>query len=188
MLFAELGPQAADVHVDGAGPAVVLVAPDPAEQGLAGEDLGRMAGQEAQELVLHVGEVEDAPGHGGLVGLEVQHERPVLDDVGTHALARAPEEVLQARHQLLGPGRQHAEVVVEVVAQEELAHLLLPDAEEKRGQGYLAQAQVAAEGHGRRSCRRRHHQRTRVAPGAAVGAGRRHLVGAGHSLVAEPAF
>ncbi len=41
VLLAQLGPQPADVDVHRAGPAVVLVAPDPAEQRLAGEDLAR---------------------------------------------------------------------------------------------------------------------------------------------------
>ena len=107
-----------------------------------------MAGEKAQQLVLHVRQVEHTPGHRRLVRLEVQHQGPVLDDVGPHALSGPPEEVLQARHQLLGSGRQHAEVVVEVVAQEQLADLLLGDAEEQRGEGYLAQTQVAAEGDG----------------------------------------
>ena len=44
VLLAELRSQAPDVDVDGARPAVVLVAPDPAEKGLTGEDLGRMPG------------------------------------------------------------------------------------------------------------------------------------------------
>ena len=185
VLLAELGPQAPDVDVDRAGAAVVLVAPDPAEQGLAGEDLGRVPGQEAQELVFHVGQVEDPARHGGLVRLEVEHQRPVLDDVGPHALAGAPEEVLQARHQLVGPGGQDAEVVVEVVAQQQLAHLVGADGEEQRGHGHLAQAEVAAEGDGGGHVVTRDDQRARVARRAAVGAGRRHLVGPRHALVAE---
>ena len=48
VLLTQLGPEPPDVDVDRAGPAVVLVAPDPAEQRLAGEHLGRVAGQEAQ--------------------------------------------------------------------------------------------------------------------------------------------
>ena len=94
--------------------------------------------------------------------------------------------MLQARHELLGPGGQDAEVVVEVVAQQELAHLFLPDAEEERGQGHLAQAQVPAEGHGRRHVGARHHQRTGVALGPAVGARRSHLLGTGHAQVTQP--
>ncbi len=80
MLLAELGPQTPDVDVDRPRAAVVLVAPDPAEQRLAGEDLARVRGQEAEQLVLHVGQVEDPPGDGGLVGLEVELQRPVLDE------------------------------------------------------------------------------------------------------------
>ena len=58
VLLAELGPQAPDVDVDGAGAAVVLVAPHPRQQRLAGEHLARVGGEELQQLVLHVGEVE----------------------------------------------------------------------------------------------------------------------------------
>src|SRR5688500_1923907 len=58
VLLAELGPETPDVDVDGAGSAVVVVAPDPAEQRLAREDLARVRGQELQQLVFHVGEVE----------------------------------------------------------------------------------------------------------------------------------
>ncbi len=88
VLLAELGPEAPDVDVDGAGAAVVLVAPDPAEQRLAGEDLAGSGGQEAQELVLHEGEVEDPARHRRLVGLQVEHERAVLDELGVGAPGR----------------------------------------------------------------------------------------------------
>src|SRR5208283_2875702 len=47
VLLTQLGPEAPDVHVDGAGSPVVLIPPDPAEQGLAGEDLAGVGGEEA---------------------------------------------------------------------------------------------------------------------------------------------
>ncbi len=186
VLLAELGPQPPDVHVHRPGAAVVLVAPDPAEQRLAREHLRRVPGQEAEQLVLHVGQVQDPARDRRLVGLEVQHERSVLDDVRPHALPAAPEEMLQAGHQFLGPRRQDAEVVEEVVAQEELADLPGADGEEQRRQGHLAQAHVTAEGDRGRHVVSRHDQRTRVPGRAAVLPGRRDLVGRGHAVVAEP--
>ena len=58
VLLAELGPQPPDVDVDGPRPAEVLVSPHPRQQHLTGEDLSRVSGEEAQQLVLHEGEVE----------------------------------------------------------------------------------------------------------------------------------
>ena len=186
MLLAELGPQPPDVHVDRPRAAVVLVTPDPAEQRLAGEDLGRVAGEEAEQLVLHVGQVEDAAGDSRLVGLEVEHQRPVLDDVGPQALPGAPEEVLEARHELFGPCREDAEIVVEVVAQQQLAHLVRPDGQEERRHGHLAQAQVPAERDGGVHVVTRHHERARVPHGAAVGTWCGQLLGSGDAVMAEP--
>src|SRR2546423_9267985 len=58
VLLAELGPQPPDVDVDGSRAAVVLVAPDACQKRLAREDLSGMGGEELQQLVLHVGQVE----------------------------------------------------------------------------------------------------------------------------------
>ena len=58
VLRAELGAQPPDVHVDRAGAAEVVVAPDLAQQLVAGEDPARVLGQELQQLELLVGEVE----------------------------------------------------------------------------------------------------------------------------------
>ena len=52
MLVAQLGSEAPDVDVDGAGPAEVFVAPDPRQQHLSSEDLAGVGGQELQEFVL----------------------------------------------------------------------------------------------------------------------------------------
>ena len=72
MLLAELGAQSADVDVDRARAAVVLVAPHAREQLLAGEHLAGMRDEELEQLVLHVGEVERLAVDRGLVRLEVQ--------------------------------------------------------------------------------------------------------------------
>ena len=96
VLFAELGAQASHVDIDRSGAAVVVVAPDPAQQGLPGEHLARVRGQELQQLVLHIGEVERLAVDGGLVRLEVHPERAVLDDLGPGDLATATEKVLEA--------------------------------------------------------------------------------------------
>ena len=68
MLGAELGPQPPHVHVDRAGAAEVVVAPDLLHQVRAGEDPARVLGQELQQLELLVGEVERAALQAGGVG------------------------------------------------------------------------------------------------------------------------
>src|SRR5262249_28123624 len=95
LLFAELGPQPADMNVDRACPAVVLVAPHPAQQRLAREDLAGMDGEELQQLVLHVRQVERPPVDCGLVRLEVEDERAVFDELGSRAASGSPEEMLE---------------------------------------------------------------------------------------------
>ena len=75
VLGAELGPQPADVDVDGARAAVVVVAPDLLEQLGAGEDPARVLGEVLEELELLVGQVEQPPadprGVGRLVDVEL---------------------------------------------------------------------------------------------------------------------
>src|SRR5687768_1180273 len=111
VLLAELGPQAADVDVDRPRPAVVLVTPHAAEQDLAREHLAWVRGEELQQLVLHEREVERPPRDRRLVRLEVEHELPVLHQLGPRARARPPEQVLQPRLELAGMERVEAEVV-----------------------------------------------------------------------------
>src|SRR3954463_15144011 len=123
VLLAQLRPQAPDVDVDGAGAAVVLVAPHPAEQRLAREHLARMRREELQQLVLHVGEVERLALDGGLVGLEVEGELAVLDELRAGAPTRSPEEVLEPGLELARVERREAEVVEQIVAQLEIAEL-----------------------------------------------------------------
>src|SRR3546814_20791026 len=89
--------QPSDVDVDRAGPAVVLVAPAPGQQRLAGEDLARVAGQELEELVLHVGEVDRLAGNRRLGGLQVANHVVVLAQLGpvAQSQARTREQVLE---------------------------------------------------------------------------------------------
>ena len=54
----ELLPQVADVDVDGARVAVLGVAPDVLEQGLAGEHPAGRAGERAEDLELDVGDAD----------------------------------------------------------------------------------------------------------------------------------
>ena len=149
MLLAELGAEATDVDVDRAGAAVVLVAPDPAEQRLAGEDLARVLRQELEQLVLHVREVERLTVDDGLVGLEVEHEVAVLDELGCGAEAGAPEQVAEPGLELAGVERIEAEVVVELVAQVELVEAVAADQQEQRLDGQVALADGPAQGPGR---------------------------------------
>src|ERR1700735_1084087 len=58
MVGAELGPQAAHVHVDGPGAAEVVVAPHLLEQLGPGKDPARVLGQELQQLELLERQVE----------------------------------------------------------------------------------------------------------------------------------
>ncbi len=102
-------------------------------------------GEEPEELVLHVGEVEHLAGHRGLVGLEVQHERSVLDQVGAEALSGPPEQMCEPSGELLRVDRFEAEVVEEVLPQLELTELFGRDDDEHRRERDVALAQVPAE-------------------------------------------
>src|SRR3989442_11968949 len=123
MLLAELGPQAPDVDVDRAGSAVVLVTPHSREQLLTGEHLAGVRGEELQQLVLHVREVERSRGHRRLIGLQIEHQVAVLDDLRPRSSTRSPEEMAKARLQLAGMERRQREVVEEVFAQLQLVEL-----------------------------------------------------------------
>src|SRR5690606_31757368 len=71
-LLAELGPDPADVDVDGPRPAVVVVSPHLRQQLLTAPDPARVLDQEPEQLVLHVGEDDRLAGDGRLVGEGVQ--------------------------------------------------------------------------------------------------------------------
>jgi hypothetical protein len=143
--FAELGAQAADVHIDGAGAAVVLVAPHPAQQDLAGEHLARVLGEELQQLVLHVGEIQRVAVDRGLVGLQVQCQPAVLHHLRPRFVAAAEEHVAQARLELRGVERAEAEVVEQFVAQLQVGELAAVDQHDERAHRSVALAQRAAQ-------------------------------------------
>ena len=166
VLLAELGPQAPDVDVDGAGAAVVLVAPHPRQQRLAGEHLAGVRGEELEQLVLHVGEVERVAVDGGLVGLEVEHERRrTRRSSGAVPRPGAPEQVPEPGLELAGVERRQAEVVEQVVAQLEVAELGAADQQQQRLERDVALAQRAGTGRTRPRGRRR---RTTIGAGPAV--------------------
>src|SRR5439155_22567773 len=70
----DLRAEAADVDVHGASAAVEVVAPDFAEERLAGKDASAVGGEEAEELVLLVGELDVTAGDVDCVVREVHHE------------------------------------------------------------------------------------------------------------------
>jgi hypothetical protein len=148
VLLAELGPQPPDVDVDGPGAAVVLVPPHPAEQGLPGEHPARVGGEELEQLVLHVGEVEGAAGDHRLVGLQVEHQRPVLHQLGAGAPARPPEQVGEAGLELTGRQGHQAEVVEEVLPQLQVGQLADADDEQQGLEWQVTLAQLPAQGEG----------------------------------------
>ena len=120
------------MDVDRPGAAVVLVAPHPAQERLPREDLAGVLGQELQQLVLHVREVQRPAADGGLVGLDVEHQRAVLDQLRARTPARPPEEVLEPRLQLARIDGSHAEVVEQVLPQLEVEELIGGDHQEQR--------------------------------------------------------
>src|SRR5262245_167784 len=122
-LLAELGPQPADVHVDRPGSSVVLITPHAGQELLAGEHLARVRREEPQQLVLHVGEVEGAVGHRGLVRLEVEHEIAVLHNFGARRSPGPPSQVTQTRLEFPRMERREAEVVERVLPHLQLGEL-----------------------------------------------------------------
>jgi hypothetical protein len=74
VLGAELRAQPPDVHVDRAGAAEVVVAPDLLEQLRPGEHPGRVLGQELQQLELLEGQVQRAAAQPGGVARFVDHQ------------------------------------------------------------------------------------------------------------------
>src|SRR2546423_4798068 len=144
-LLPELGPKTADVDVDGPCPAVVLVPPDARQELLAGEHLARVGGEEPQELVLHVREVEGSAGHRRLVGLEVEDEVAILDDLGSRRPTRPPMQVPQARLELPRMERREAEIDEHVFAHLELGELRAGDEQEDRLERGVPLAQRTAD-------------------------------------------
>ena len=84
-------------------------------------------------------------GERRLVGLEVEHEVAVLDDLRARAAPGSPEQVAQPRLELLLVERREAEVVEEVFAHLELAELRAGDEQQHRLERAVALAQRAAD-------------------------------------------
>src|SRR5258705_4410111 len=111
VLGTELGPQPPDVDVDRAGTAEVVVAPDLAQQLVAGEHPARVLGQELQQLELLVGEVERPALELRGVGVRVNGELAAADQPAGHGggvgepTQRQPEPGLGLRRS--GAGQDH---------------------------------------------------------------------------------
>ncbi len=122
--------------------------------------------EELQQLVLHVGEVERAGGDGGLVGLEVEHERAVLDQLRAATPCPCARRGGAAGPRAPGVERGEAEVVEEVVAQLEVGQVGAGDEQEQRAR--RARRACAAPGTARRRrrgrCRRRRWRRSTRRP------------------------
>jgi hypothetical protein len=181
VLLAELGAKPPYVDVDRPGAPVVLVAPYPVEQGLAGEDLARVLAQEPQQLVLHVGQVEHAAGHRRLVGLEVEDQGTVLDQVRSQAPTGPPQQVAQADEDLPFAERSDAEVVEEVVAQRQVTQLVGADHQEERVERDLSPSDLPAQRHGARQVVESTHHRAAPVVAARAALGRLELAGRPHA-------
>ena len=111
------------MYVDGACSAVVLVTPHSAEQDLAGEDLAGVLGEELQQFVFHVGEIQRASCDGRLIGLYIEGKCAVLHEVGLGDPTTFPEQVTQTSFELYRVKRRQTEVIEQVVAQREVTQL-----------------------------------------------------------------
>jgi hypothetical protein len=115
VLDTELGAQTTDVDVDGAGAAVVVVAPHLLQQLGAGEHPSRVLGKELEELELLEREVECFPAQPGGVGLLVDREVARADDAaGVVDLGRRcqpTDSQAESRFDLAGTGGVEDEIV-----------------------------------------------------------------------------
>ena len=108
---AELCSEAADVDVDGAGAAVVVVAPDAVEEGVAGDDVAGVGHEVAKELVLHIGEGDGLTGDQRLEVGEVQSEVAGGEKAGWVGAAAAAEGLADARDELVRVDRGEDEIL-----------------------------------------------------------------------------
>jgi hypothetical protein len=104
-----------------------------------------VGGEELQQLVLHVREVERLARERGLVRLEVQHQVAVFDEFGGRAPTGAPHEVAQSRLEFLWVKRIQTEVVEEIFAIAELGQLGSGDQQQERFQYGIALAEGATD-------------------------------------------
>ena len=105
-----------------------------------------MGGEELQQLVLHVGEVERLAVDGRLVGLEVQGQRPVLDEFGSCAATGPVEEVSDPCLEFGWLDRRQAEVVEKVVPQLQVWQLPAAHQQEQGLERHLDLPESTAEG------------------------------------------
>ncbi len=75
-----------------------------------------MGGQEFEEFVLHVGEVEGPTFDDRLIGLQVERKRPVFDEFWPGSAACFDEEIPQASIEFARRQRQKTEVVEEFLS------------------------------------------------------------------------
>ena len=120
-MFTELGAQTSDVNIDGACAAVVLVPPHTTEQRFAREHFARIRGKELQEFVFHVGEIERCATDSGLIGLEIEDEFAILNEFGSDTCAGVPIQMLETSFEFTRVERRQTEIVVQVVAEFEVA-------------------------------------------------------------------
>ena len=132
VLLAQLGPQTPHVDVDGPSSSEVLIAPDPGQQRLAAEHPARMGGEKPKELILHVSQVQGTALDRRLIGLQVQRQGPVDDQVRILAATGAPEQVRETRFDLLGGRVRKHEVVEQVLSKLEIGEARLRHDEEQR--------------------------------------------------------
>ena len=110
VLGAELGAQPPDVHINRAGAAEVVIAPDLLEQLGPGEDPGRVLGQELQQLEFLERQVERAAAQAGRVGRLIDRQVAGPDLVrrvgGGDSRARRP--IASRSRASTSPGRRCA--------------------------------------------------------------------------------
>src|SRR5829696_4624890 len=146
VLGAELGPEAADVDVHGAGAAEEVVAPDLLEELGPSRDPARPGGQEPQQLELLVGQVERPAAQADLVGDGVDDQVADPDGgvgVGRHRpLGEQPDPGLDLGRAGRGEDEVGGAPVALEPGQAGLGH------DDQDGQVVAAAAQAAAEGLG----------------------------------------
>ena len=145
MFFAEFGAQSPHMHIDGAGATVILVSPDSIQKCLASKDLARVGGEESEEFVFHVGEVERATSDRGLIGLDVEEQWSVFEKFRSGAATGSPEKVPKAGFELAGVRWVNDEIVEELVSVVELVKLGPRHDGQKGRYGDVAFAEFAAK-------------------------------------------
>ena len=144
MLFAELCAKSTNVDVDGSRSAEVLIAPHSREQGLSREHLAGILGEELEQFIFHVREVEWVAAERGLVGLEVQHETRIFHEGVMPCHMVREEEVSQASFEFARMEWCETEVVEQVITQFKIGELCTRHEDEDATDGDLSFAQASA--------------------------------------------